>query len=85
MKRGDKIIVTVAGRSVECVITLASANGRSLAASFDEGVPLPFALDRTTGLQSLLLFQDDDGTWHDIMGNRPVTIKPVASTHAEAN
>ena len=75
IRKGDRVTVTIEGRTLKCVVTLASRNGRSLAVSVDEGVPLPFALDRSTGLQSLLLLQADDGTWSEIVGDRPVEVE----------
>jgi len=47
VKKGDRI--AIAGRTLEGVIELASANGRSLAVLFDEGVPFPFGLLGTKG------------------------------------
>ena len=72
MKKDDRITVTIAGRTLEGVIELASTNGRSLAVLFDEGVPLPFGLLGTK--QCLLLLQADDGSWTDVQGGRAVQV-----------
>ena len=72
MKKGDRLTITIAGRTLKGVIELASANGRSLAVLFDEGVPLPFGI--LDAKQCLLLFKSDDGSWSDVQGGRPVQI-----------
>ena len=72
MRKGDPIIVTIAGQRLQGVIELASRNGRSLAVLFDEGVPAPFALLGCK--QCELLTKLDDGSWVDAPFGRPVQI-----------
>lgn len=70
--KGDSITITIQGRTLTGIVEIASANGRSLAVLFDEGVPAPFGL---LGLkQCLLLFKQDDGSWIEIQGGRPIQI-----------
>lgn len=72
MKKGEQITVEIVGRRLIGESELASENGRSLAVLFDEGIPAPFALHGTK--QCLLLSQQDDGSWRDVQGDRPVTL-----------
>lgn len=70
VKKGDRI--AIAGRTLEGTIELTSANGRSLAVLFDEGVAFAFGLLGTK--QCPLLFQADDGSWTDLQGNRTIRV-----------
>lgn len=71
---GADIEVEIEGRTIRGRLELASANGRSLAVSFDEGVPAPFFFMPDTGRQYLLLARGDDGTWTEVGAGRPVTV-----------
>jgi len=66
MKTGDVVQARPAGgRWVECQVDMASDNGKSLALSADEGLPL-IAIDRNTCRQRLLLLGNDDGTYSEL-------------------
>jgi hypothetical protein len=67
MKTGDFIDARRLGsdRWVSCHVDLASKNGKSLALSADEGLPLG-VLDVRAGRQMLILLLEPDGFFHDI-------------------
>ncbi len=72
MKKGDPITVTIGGRRLQGIIEVASRNGRSIAALFDEGVPMPFSL--LGDKQCVLIFREEDGTYIDLVGDRPIQV-----------
>lgn len=73
MKKGDPITVTIEGRRLVGTVELVSNNGRRIAIFFDEGIPAPFAL-HSCGKQCLLISKLDDGSFLDVLGDRPVQI-----------
>ena len=78
MKAGDLVYVELAGKRLEGRLELASSNGRSIAVSFEEGVPAPFHVHHD-GRQYLLLMtpdgQDVSDEFTDIEGGRRVTVR----------
>ena len=76
MKRGDKVLITFCGQVKQSRILLASENQRSLALAFD-GAFRDGEGGMYVGMMSVL--QDDDGTYRDLIGNRPVEIEPARS------
>jgi hypothetical protein len=66
MKLGDQVIITGAGRTCHGVVTLASANGRSIMVDF-EGM-----IGGHVGRAPLLM--QDDGTWRSVIDNSEFTV-----------
>jgi hypothetical protein len=66
-KRGEFVLITCNGRTVEGMVTLASPNGRSLMLMFEA------ILDGYAG--KMQVFQRDDGTFVAIINSAPVEIR----------
>jgi hypothetical protein len=70
MKRGDFVIVTAEGKTLEAMVVLASSNGRSLALMYD-GILAGF-------VSMMPVLQNANGDWV-AMNGIPVTITPQAA------
>jgi len=69
--KGFRVLLTVGGREIPAVIALRSDNGRSLALAFDATVELP----ATAAVGMLPIYQNDDGTWIEILTGAPVALR----------
>ena len=72
MKKGDKVKIRLTSPTttgwLEALVELASKNGKSLALSVAEGLPMTLAaLIQDSGRQCVLLFHKD-GKWEGIAG-----------------
>lgn len=68
--KGDRVMLTCEGRTVEAVVLLASPSGKSLAFGFEA------ILGGHVG--TMLTFQDDDGVHWALTTTAPVTIERVS-------
>jgi hypothetical protein len=60
---------------VSCRVEMISGNGKSLALSADEGLPLCL-IDRDTGRQTMLLLLDG-GSWVDVVNGAPYEVRHI--------
>lgn len=67
LKRGEFVLITCKGRTVEGMVTLASPNGRSLIVMFEA------ILDGHAG--KMPVFQHDDGTFAALITGEAVEIR----------
>jgi hypothetical protein len=75
LRRGDFITITAAGRSCRAMVTLASANGRSLIVMYD-GIVGGF-------VGAMPVYQRDDGTWIAIDATPIAITRQVDATENE--
>ena len=70
LRRGDFVQLTIEAWHMRAMVTLASPNGRSIIVMFDGAAPL----GSVVALGMMPLFQDDDGTWHELGTRTPVQV-----------
>lgn len=75
--RAERVLLVVGERSIEADVVLRSANGRSMALSFDGAIDMT---PRATAVGMVMLLQAVDGTWTEIVTGMPVEIRSLPSS-----
>jgi len=75
LKRGDFVIIKAHGAQKEAMVSLASPNGRSIMVMFEGGLFWPSDEGGYAGIMPL--FQQDDGTWIELINQRPIKVERV--------
>jgi len=73
-QRGDVVQLTSARTTMRAWVGFASPNGRSLMVFFDGAFPLASG---GVLVQVMPLFQEDDGTFHDIVERTPIAVELI--------
>lgn len=80
LTRGDFVVITVDGRTIRAMVTLASADGRSLVLMFD-GVIRTTTGGAYAGLMPV--YQRIDGRWTDLVDDVEITIRLRSADDAD--